>query len=114
MNRIEKINKLLSDEKELYIYIENLEKRNFSIPRDLNKNILLKVQKYKNKYYINICKIAACLILGLAICRTDFIVQDDFITCEERQTISTKKEIQEKFRDICNFLKTPINIERKK
>lgn len=113
MNKIEKINQLLSDQKELDTYIEDLEKQDVCVPRELNKNILLKVQRQKNKYYMNICKIAACLIFGLAICRTDFIMKDDFLTYEERQPTSTKLEIQEKVSGVCSFLKTPINIEGK-
>lgn len=113
MNKIEKINQLLSDEKELDAYIENLEKQDVCVPKDLNKNILTKVQNKKNRYYMNICKIAACLIFGLAICRTDFIMQDNFVTKQEKQSSSTKIQMQEKFSDVCSFLRTPINIEGK-
>lgn len=113
MNKIEKIDQLLSDEKELDAYIENLEKQDVCVPKDLNKNILFKVQRHKNRYYMNICKIAACLIFGLAVCRTDFMMQDDFINYEEKQTISTRTEIQEKFSGVCSFLRTQINIEGK-
>lgn len=113
MNKIEKINQLLSDERELDAYIENLEKQDVCVPKDLNKNILVKVQNKKNKYYMNVCKIAACLIFGLAICRTDFIINDNFDDYQEKESTSSKIEIREKFSDVCSFLRTPINIEGK-
>lgn len=113
MKEIEKINQLLSDENKFESYIENLEKQDVCVPKDLNKNIFEKVQNHKKKYYMNICKIAACLIFGLAVCRTDFIMQDDFVLRKEKQTLSAKVQIQEKFSDVCSFLRTPINIEGK-
>lgn len=113
MKEIEKINKLLSDEDELGQYIQNLEKRDVCVPQDLKRNILIKVKNQKRKYYMNICKIAACLIFGLVVCRTDFIIQDNFNTYEEREKKESRVEIQEKFSDVCSFLRTPVNQEGK-
>ena len=67
----------------------------------------------KKKNYMNICKIAACLIFGLVVCRTEFITQDNFNTYQEREEIESRVEIQEKFSDLCSFLRTPIKQEGK-
>lgn len=112
MKKIEKIDKLLSDEKELNKYIENLEKQKVCIPKDINNNILNKIKNKKKIKYINICKITACLIFGLAICRTKFITNDNVNIYKEEKSTTSKTTIQEKFSDMCSFLNTPINKER--
>ena len=110
MNKIKKIDELLSDDSKLENYLHHLEKQDVCVPKNLNHQILLKIHRQNKKYYMNICKIAACLILGLVICRTDFITNDNFevFTKKESQTLSYDTKFQEKFSDICGFLKTPL------
>lgn len=113
MKKINRIDQLLSDENELENYLASVEEQEICVPQDLKKNIFIKVNNQKKKNYMNICKIAACLIFGLVVCRTEFITQDNFNTYQEREEIESRVEIQEKFSDLCSFLRTPIKQEGK-
>ena len=112
MKKIDRINELLNDDLKLEKYLQNLDKKEIDIPSKLNNSILNKVNTRKKLYYFNILKIAACLIFTLAICRTDFIKNDNLVInkYEKKQEYS---KFQEKVSDICVFLRTPLNIERK-
>lgn len=113
MKEIKRIDQLLSDENELENYLASLEKQDVCVPQDLKKNIFIKIKNQKRKNDMNICKIAACLIFGLVICRTEFITQDNFNTYQEKEKVESRIEIQEKFSDLCSFLRTPIKQEGK-
>lgn len=109
MKKIDKIDKLLNDDMELEKYLESLETKNIKIPDNLNECINIKVQNKKNKYLVGICKIAACLIFSLAICRTDFIQNDQF---NKKEKIDTKDNIvvEQKISEFCKIFTTPINL----
>ena len=62
-------------------------------------------------HYIDICKIAACLIFSLAICRTDFMKNDEI---SQYKANKPEKDITitEKLSDFCKWFTTPIEIEK--
>ena len=110
LNKYNKIDKLLENENELERYIRDIEQQKIETPPDLKEKINLKITKKKNKYYVDICKIAACLIFSLAVCRTDFIKNDEIVKKEEQET-KTTISISEKISDFCKWAITPIEKE---
>lgn len=113
MNRLEKIENLLNDDLELEKYINSLENTNFVIPKDLNKNIKNTIKIKKKIHYLDICKIAACLIFALLICRTDSIKNDILSNYKYEKKYELKdSDFKQKLSDLCSFLKTPLNLEK--
>lgn len=111
MNKIDKINELLQDDVYLRDYINEINKKQTEIPSNLEDNIITKVNKKKKIYYVEICKIAACLIFSLAICRTDFIKSDNISKYKEEKEM-TSISINEKLSDFCKWFTTPLEIEK--
>ncbi len=111
MNKIDKINELLQDEIYLEKYINEINKKQIETPSNLKDNIISKVNKKKKIYYVDICKIAACLIFSLAICRTDFIKNDNISKYKEDKE-TTSISINEKLSDFCKWFTTPLEIEK--
>lgn len=112
MDKLEKIDKLLQDDISLEKYINEIEKVEIQAQSTdkLQRKILSKINKKKKNKYSDICKIAACLIFSLAVCRTDFIKEDNIKTNkndEPKITIS----INEKLSDFCKWVITPIEKE---
>ena len=110
MNRIDKIDELLQDDIRLEEYINEVNKKLIEIPPNLEESIITKVNKKKKIYYVGICKIAACLIFSLAICRTDFIKSDNISKYKEDKE-KTSISINEKLSDFCKWFTTPLEIE---
>lgn len=111
MNRLNKIDRLLNDESSLDKYINEINQKQIEVPLDLSQNIMTKVNRKKKKYYADICKIAACLIFSLVICRTDFVKYDkmsDYKVEKPKTSIS----INEKLSDFCKWFTTPLGIEK--
>ncbi len=112
MNNIDKIDKLLKDDISLETYISKIEKDSKDISKDLQQKILSKINKKKKNKYADICKIVACLIFSLAVCRTDFIINDDInIYKEDKQETKVTTKINEKLSDFCKWVTTPIEKE---
>lgn len=112
MNKFNKIDELLENENELEKYINNIEKQSMETPPNLKEKINIKITKKKNKYYIDICKIAACLIFSLAICRMDFITNDEIKNYKkEEDKPKSTIAINEKISDFCKWATTPIEKE---
>ncbi len=111
MNRLEKIDKLLNNDFDLENYINEIDKVNIDIPRNLKEKIKLKINKKKNIYFADICKIAACLIFSLVICRTDFIRYDKMSDYKVEET-KTSISIDEKLSDFYKWFTTPLEIEK--
>lgn len=111
MNKLEKIDKLLNSDFDLENYINELDKTNIDIPTNLKEKIKLKINKKKNIYFADICKIAACLIFSLAICRTDFIKNDNISEYKDEKP-KTSISINEKISDFCKWFTTPLEIEK--
>ena len=112
MDKLEKINKLLQDDISLEKYIKEIENEKIPIQttNELQRKISSKINKKRKNRYADICKIAACLIFSLAVCRTDFIKEDNIKTnknYEPKTTIS----INEKLSDFCKWVITPIEKE---
>lgn len=110
MKNLDEIDKLLEDDFSLENYINKIDKNQIKTPPDLQEKILLKITNKKRKLHIDICKIAACLIFSLAICRTDFIKNDNIQKKEEEKT-KTTISINEKISDFCKWVTTPIEKE---
>lgn len=114
MSKLENIDNLLKNDGYLEKYISEIEKKEIQSPSDLEQNILSKINRKKKNKYADICKIAACLIFSLAICRTDFIKNDEFTTSKietKSQSKETSTTINKKISDICKWLTTPIEFE---
>lgn len=114
MNDIKKmreIDEMLENDMLLNNYINKMDNKEFEVPLNLKEKIKFKINKKQKKYFIDICKIAACLIFSLAICRTDFIKNDDFKK-KDLQEIKTTISIDEKVSDLCKWLTTPINLNK--
>lgn len=110
MNKLEKIDELLRDDIKLEKYINEIEKYQIQSSKNLEEKILSKINKKKKNKYADICKIAACLIFSLAICRTDFIKNDEIVKKEENKP-KTTLSINEKISDFCKWATTPIEKE---
>lgn len=111
MDKLKKIDEILSDDSILEKYIYEIEKNKTQVPANLEKRINLTINKNKKNKYTCIFKIAACLIFSLAICRTDFIKNDNFKKYEFniKTTNITKNE---KISEFCEWLKTPLELEK--
>lgn len=110
MNELEKINKLLQNDINLEKYINEIQEKKVDTPEDLKDKIFSKINQKKKSKYADICKIAACLIFSLAVCRMDFIKNDNITTKEERP--KTTISINEKLSDFCKWVTTPLEIEK--
>ena len=109
MNDVNKIEKLLSDEKYLNKYIDNISNKQIEIPADLKENISSKIYRKKKKFYLDICKIAACLIFSLAICQSDFITNDKLGEYTKKEIKQENTYVKEKISDICDIFTKPID-----
>lgn len=109
--KLEEIDKLLEEDINLENYIKNIEEKQIKTPTELKEKIISKINKKKKVRYIDICKIAACLIFSLTICRTDFIKNDEISKYKENKP-KTSITITEKLSDFCKWFTTPIEIEK--
>lgn len=110
-NKIDKINRLLENDIDLESYINKIEKNKIEIPINLQEKVRSKINRKRKIYYADICKIVACLIFSLAICRTDFIKEDKISNYKHEET-KTSIEINEKLSDFCKWFTTPIEINK--
>lgn len=112
MNKLNKIDELLENENKLEKYINDIEQQTIETPQNLKEKINLKITKKKNKYYTDICKIAACLIFSLAVCRMDFITNDEIKNYKkEEDKPKSTISINEKISNFCKWVTTPIEKE---
>lgn len=111
MNELEKIDKLLQDDISLEKYINEIQNKEVEVPDNLKSKIFSKINNKKKRKYADICKIAACLIFSLAVCRMDFIKNDELKTKEEEKP-KTTISINEKLSDFCKWVTTPLEIEK--
>lgn len=114
MDKVEKLNQiddLLKYDLSFENYVKEIEKKQVDIPSDLSGKILFKINKKKKSRYVDICKIVACLIFSLAICRTDFVKNDEILKCKDD---NSRKSIviTERLSDFCKWFTTPIEIEK--
>lgn len=112
MNKLEKIDELIENDFKLEKYINEIKDKEIKMPEDLEEKVLSKINKKKKNKYADICKIAACLIFSLAVCRMDFIKNDEIKDYQQEEdkpksTIS----INEKISDFCKWVTTPIEKE---
>lgn len=112
MDKSNKIDELLQNDLKLENYINQIEKKEIEIPFNLKEKIIAKINRKNKNYYIDICKIAACLIFSLSICKTDFIKNDD-ISKYKIEKPKTSITVNEKLSDFCKWFTTPIEIENK-
>ena len=110
-DKLNKIDKLLNDDYYLEEYINKTEENKIDIPSNLNEKILSKIYRKKKVLYMDICKIAACLVFSLVICRTDFIKNDNFSRYKSERP-KTTISINEKLSDFCKWFTTPLEIEK--
>lgn len=110
-DKLDKIDKLLNDEIVLQNYINKIEENKIDIPSNLNEKILSKIYRKKKVLYMDICKIAACLVFSLVICRTDFIKNDN-ISKYKSERPKTTISINEKLSDFCKWFTTPLEIDK--
>lgn len=112
MNKMQIIDELLKDDCKLEKYIDDIEKTQIQKPENIDKKILSKINKNKKTKFADICKIAACLVFSLSLCRTDLIKNDDIKIYEEQKTkTSISIQISEKLSDFCKWAITPIEKE---
>lgn len=111
IQKLKEIDQLLNDDVQLEKYINEIQEKQIETPLNLKEKISSKISRKNKKFCIDICKIAACLIFSLAICRTDFIKNDDFKK-REPEEVKTTISIDEKISDICKWLTTPLNFEK--
>ncbi len=112
MNKLEDIDKILKNDEYLEKYIKHIEKKEIQSPSNLAQNILSKINRKKKNKYADVCKIAACLIFSLAVCRMDFIKNDEMkFYQQEEDTPKTTISINEKISDFCKWATTPIEKE---
>lgn len=112
MDKSNKIDELLQNDLKLESYIKEIEKKEIEIPSNLKEKIVSKINRKNKKYYTDICKIAACLIFSLSICKTDFIKNDN-ISEYKIEKPKTSITINEKLSDFCKWFTTPLEIENK-
>lgn len=111
MNKIDKIDELLKNDFNLDNYINETEKEEIKVPSNLKEKIITRINRKRKIYYTDICKIAACLIFSLAICRTDFIKNDE-ISRYKYEKPKTSISISEKVSDFCKWFTMPLEIEK--
>ncbi len=111
IDKINQIDKLLKEDIIFENYIKKIEKKQIETPVDLKEKIKSKINKKKKVLYIDICKIVACLIFSLAICRTDFIKNDELSQYKANKP-KTNITITEKLSDFCKWFTTPIEIDK--
>lgn len=117
MNNLEKINGLLQDDEKLNKYINKIEIGQIETSQietinNLKENILFKINQKKKNKYEDICKIAACLIFSLAVCRMDFIKNDEIKVYQQKEDKpKVAISINEKISDFCKWATTPIEKE---
>lgn len=112
MNKLEKIDKLIENDFKLEKYINEIQEKKIEIPEDLEEKVLSKINKKKKNKYADICKIAACLIFSLAVCRMDFITNDEIKNYQqEKDKPKSTISINEKISDFCKWATTPIEKE---
>lgn len=111
MNKIEKIDKILENNLNLENYINEIEQKQEKMPPNIKETIISKINRKRKIYYTDICKIAACLIFSLAICRTDFIKNDDISKYKDEKP-KTSISINEKVSDFCKWFTIPLEIEK--
>lgn len=111
MNKIDKIDDLLKNDFNLENYINEIDKKEIKETSNLKEKIITRINRKRKMYYTDICKIAACLIFSLAICRTDFIKNDD-ISRYKNERPKTNISISEKVSDFCKWFTMPLEIEK--
>lgn len=111
MSKLQEIDKLLNDDINLENYINEIEKQNIQTPSNLQERIVSKINRKRKVRYADICKIAACLIFSLAVCRMDFIKNDEILTYEYEKP-QKNISISEKISDFCKWFTTPLEIEK--
>lgn len=111
MNKIGKIDELLKNDFYLDNYVNEIEKEEIKVPSNLKEKIITRINRKRKIYYTDICKIAACLIFSLAICRTDFIKNDN-ISGYKIENSKTSISINEKLSDFCKWFTTPLEIDK--
>ena len=111
MNKIEKIDKILENNFNLENYINEIEQKQQKMQPNIKQSIISKINRKRKIYYTDICKIAACLIFSLAICRTDFIKNDDISKYKDEKP-KTSISINEKVSDFCKWFTIPLEIEK--
>ncbi len=111
MSKSKDIDKLLNDDINLENYISKIEKEQIEIPSNLQERIISKVNTKKKILYTDICKIAACLIFSLAVCRMDFIKNDEILKQEYEKT-QENVSVSQKISDFCKWFTTPLEIEK--
>lgn len=111
--KIQKIDKLLEDDSLLEKYINDIEVTQISYPDKLEDKILSKVNKKKQIKYTSILKMAACMILALILCQTDFIKNANFANKQENYQVAQKQSyLDEKVNQFSNFFMKPIILEK--
>lgn len=111
MSKLKDIDKLLNNDIDFESYINKIEKEQIETPSDLQERIISKINRKKKILYTDICKIAACLIFSLAVCRMDFIKNDEILT-KGYEKPQKNISISEKISDFCKWFTTPLEIEK--
>lgn len=113
--KIQKIDSLLSDDVEFEEYIKKIEDTQISnLNHRLEEKILSRVNKVKKVYYFNLCKIAACMILAIILCQTDYIKNTNFNNTHQlnKEVVQKSNFLTDKINQVNNFLMKPINMEK--
>lgn len=113
-DKLQKIELLLDNDNELDKYINDIENTQISYPNKLEEKILLKVNRNKSVYYLNICKMVACVVVALILCQTNYIKGTDFNKQNQvnQEVIQKNTFLDNKLNEISNFFMKPINLEK--
>lgn len=99
MERIQRIEQLLTDEDALSQYLDGLEKIELPIPKTVVQGIYRCVQRKRRRLVSDIAKVAACLVLSLSVANAEFVISG-----EEGKLTEFTQEVEEKISDFyCNL-----------
>lgn len=112
--KLQKIEMMLNNEEELDKYINDIQSAEISYSNKMEEKILSRVNKNKRTSNFNILKMAACMILALILCQTNFIKEVDYINDNrvDKEVVQKNSYLNEKVNEISNFFMKPIIVEK--
>jgi len=99
LERIQRIEQLLTDDDALSQYLDGLEKTELPVPERVMEGIHYRVQRKRRRLVLDIAKVAACLVLSLSVANAEFVISG-----EEGKLTEFTQEVEEKISDFyCNL-----------
>lgn len=94
MERIQEIERLLRDDGALEQYLVELERVDLPVPETVAETIRMRVRRKRRRFYADIAKVAACLVLSLSIANAEFVISG-----EDAKLTEFTQNVEEKISD---------------